>query len=80
MGLEHLQRYCTSGGWKSAVERGQILDAQAQVERSAIVADMIGRSGFRNSDDAVVAKHPRQSYLGRGCTVLVCDSAHLSPL
>ena len=54
----------TCGRREGAVEGGEILLRQAQVERSAVVADVLRRAGFGNGDHALLTQHPRQARPG----------------
>ena len=69
MASQHLEPNFSSGRWKRLVKLCEIPFCQAQVNRAAVLADVIWLTCTRNSNDPFVSEYPGESHLGRGGAV-----------
>src|SRR6266568_1933630 len=77
IGSRRRQRLLSLGSRKRAIERREILFAQAQVERGEILAHMGLARGFRNGDDVVLPKEPGERHLARRRPKLLRDALEI---
>ena len=61
--LQHLERPFPDGGWKGALEFGEVLLRKIEIECSAVLAHMLRSCSLRNGDDSVLPEQPGERHL-----------------
>src|SRR5690242_19135231 len=63
--LQHAERGATLGRREGAVERGEIVGIECEVDGAAVVADMLERRRLGDHDHTVLPQQPRERNLRR---------------